>query len=150
MMVKIGDFFFRYRNALFPFVFALLFFEGTWPICNKEIVETWEMVVGILVALSGQTLRALPLGLLILNGAAKKTGLCGKARSKRNFCTLQESSLFREYFNPSWGGDCRKFSPFCFVWNSNSSLCLRNDYMRRGEIPGKKVWSGVQRLLQAS
>ncbi len=85
MMVKIGDFFFRYRNALFPFVFALLFFEGTWPICNKEIVETWEMVVGILVALSGQTLRALTVGLAYIKRGGKKNRFMRKGSFKAEF-----------------------------------------------------------------
>ncbi|MFO0854540.1 MAG: isoprenylcysteine carboxylmethyltransferase family protein [Planctomycetia bacterium] len=97
MMVKIGDFFFRYRNALFPFVFALLFFEGTWPICNKEIVETWEMVVGILVALSGQTLRALTVGLAYIKRGGKKKQVYAER--------LVQSGIFAHCRNPLYLGN---------------------------------------------
>lgn len=72
MMIKIGKFFFRYRNVLFPLAFVLLFFEKSWPICSSESIELWEIAVGILMALSGQALRTLTIGLAYIKRGGKK------------------------------------------------------------------------------
>lgn len=72
MIIKIGKFFFRYRNTLFPIVFALLFFGGTWPVFKNEHVKTGEIIIGIMVALSGQVIRALTIGLAYIKRGGKK------------------------------------------------------------------------------
>lgn len=128
-MVKIGNFFFRYRNILFPCVFVLLFFEGTWPVCDSKLVEMWEIVIGIIIALSGQILRALTIGLAyIKRGGKKKAGICGKTRSKWDFCTLQKPPLFRKSFDSHRSWNCRKLAAVCFVWDSVLRICLFGDH----------------------
>ena len=97
MMVKIGTFFFRYRNALFPLVFTLLFFEGTWPVCDSKLVEAWEMVIGIIIALSGQILRALTIGLAYIKRGGKKKQVYAEK--------LVQNGIFAHCRNPLYLGN---------------------------------------------
>jgi protein-S-isoprenylcysteine O-methyltransferase Ste14 len=59
MMVRIGNFFFRYRNALFPFAYALLFLNGPALAPDFRVA----LVVGLPIALAGQLLRGVTIGL---------------------------------------------------------------------------------------
>jgi len=59
MMIAIGNFFFRYRNGLFPLVYALLCFKSRPVLPNYQIAA----LVGVVVAFSGQLLRAVTIGL---------------------------------------------------------------------------------------
>lgn len=59
MMISIGNFFFRFRNALFPILYALLFVN------SGAIAEDFRLAaaLGFFVALIGQFLRAITIGL---------------------------------------------------------------------------------------
>jgi len=96
-MVKIGNFFFRYRNALFPLVFVLLFLEGTWPVCDSKLVEMWEIVIGIIVALSGQILRVLTIGLAYIKRGGKKKQVYAEK--------LVQNGIFAHCRNPLYLGN---------------------------------------------
>ena len=96
-MVKIGNFFFRYRNALFPLVFVLLFLEGTWPVCDSKLVEMWEIVIGIIVALSGQILRVLTIGLAYIKSGGKKKQVYAEK--------LVQNGIFAHCRNPLYLGN---------------------------------------------
>jgi protein-S-isoprenylcysteine O-methyltransferase Ste14 len=97
MMVKIGNFFFRYRNALFPLVFVLLFFEGTWPVCSSRVAEMWEIVIGIAIALCGQILRALTVGLAYIKRGGKKKQVYAER--------LVQNGIFAHCRNPLYLGN---------------------------------------------
>ncbi|MBI5679195.1 MAG: isoprenylcysteine carboxylmethyltransferase family protein [Planctomycetes bacterium] len=97
MMVKIGNFFFRYRNALFPLVFVLLFFERRWPVFNSELAERWEIGIGIVVALSGQILRALTIGLAYIKRGGKKKQVYAEK--------LVQNGIFAHCRNPLYLGN---------------------------------------------
>lgn len=97
MIVKAGNFFFRYRNALFPLVFVMLFFEGTWPLFDNHLIEMWEMVIGIIIALSGQTLRALTIGLAYIKRGGKKKQVYAE--------TLVQDGIFAHCRNPLYLGN---------------------------------------------
>jgi protein-S-isoprenylcysteine O-methyltransferase Ste14 len=58
MMIQIGNFFFRYRNALFPAVYALLVFKSRPLLADYKLA--W--CLGFLVAFTGQLLRAVTIG----------------------------------------------------------------------------------------
>lgn len=72
-MVNLGNFIFRYRNLIFPLFFVLLVF-GTRPVPGSEHLENWRYSIGILVAFSGQAIRALTIGLayIIRGGRHRK------------------------------------------------------------------------------
>src|SRR5690242_15199506 len=58
-MTRIGNFFFHYRNGLFPLAYLLLFAKGSLVTAHfKEMA-----IAGLLIALSGQVLRAVTIGL---------------------------------------------------------------------------------------
>lgn len=97
MIDKAGNFFFRYRNTLFPLVFATLFFEGTWPLFDNHLIEMWEIVTGIIIALSGQTLRALTIGLAYIKRGGKKKQVYAEA--------LVQDGIFAHCRNPLYLGN---------------------------------------------
>lgn len=97
MIVKTGNFFFRYRNALFPIVFALLFFEGTWPLFDNHLIEMWEIVVGTTIAVCGQTLRAFTIGLAYIKRGGKKKKVYAE--------TLVQDGIFAHCRNPLYLGN---------------------------------------------
>lgn len=97
MIDKAGNFFFRYRNTLFPLVFATLFFEGTWPLFDNHLIEMWEIVIGTLIALSGQTLRALTIGLAYIKRGGKKKQVYAEA--------LVQDGIFAHCRNPLYLGN---------------------------------------------
>jgi len=72
-MVTLGNFLFKYRNLVFPLLFVLLAF-GTDPFLGDRQTEKWIYVTGFVIALSGQVIRALTIGLayIVRGGRDKK------------------------------------------------------------------------------
>jgi len=68
-MVKLGNFLFRYRNVLFPLFYVLLFIPSM-PLIRAQ----WFMIAaGFIVALAGQTIRVMTIGLkYIIRGGSKR------------------------------------------------------------------------------
>lgn len=97
MIILIGKFFFRYRNALFPLVFLLLFFEETWPIFENELIENWEIAIGITMALGGQTLRVLTIGLDYIKRGGKNKQVYAEK--------LVQNGMFAHCRNPLYLGN---------------------------------------------
>jgi protein-S-isoprenylcysteine O-methyltransferase Ste14 len=63
MMIALGNFFFRYRNALFPVVFlVLLLLSPPRPWSGSPAADIWVDLLGLVVALAGQALRVLTIG----------------------------------------------------------------------------------------
>jgi protein-S-isoprenylcysteine O-methyltransferase Ste14 len=69
-MIKLGDFFFKYRNWLFPVFYALMFLPG------PRIMADWQMAVsiGLVIAFLGQAVRMTTIGFdyIIRGGRNKK------------------------------------------------------------------------------
>lgn len=59
MILRIGNFFFRYRNGLFPAVYVLLFLPGRPLFADYRLAA----LLGLVVAASGQVLRMVTVGL---------------------------------------------------------------------------------------
>lgn len=59
MIIRLGNFFFRYRNGLFPLAYALLFVPSR-PLFPDDRTAA---LVGLLIALAGQLVRAMTVGL---------------------------------------------------------------------------------------
>lgn len=73
MMVAIGNFIFKYRNSIFPLFFVVLVL-GVRPLPENGSVESWRYAIAITVALIGQFIRALTIGLayIIRGGKDRK------------------------------------------------------------------------------
>jgi protein-S-isoprenylcysteine O-methyltransferase Ste14 len=76
-MVKLGSFIFRYRNLLFPILFFLLVFSRTPSLGSKQL-EYLSYVIGVTVALAGQTVRALTIGLAYIKRGGKDKNVFAK------------------------------------------------------------------------
>ncbi len=93
MMVQLGDFFFRYRNWLFPVFYALMFVPA------RSILPDWRVAagLGLLVTLLGQAVRATTIGFdYIVRGG----------RNKRVYADdLVTGGLFAHSRNPMYVGN---------------------------------------------
>jgi protein-S-isoprenylcysteine O-methyltransferase Ste14 len=65
-MITIGNFFFKYRNLLFIFLYLLLFIPSP-PLFSEEMFGTkfyyWPIIIGLLITISGQIIRGATIGL---------------------------------------------------------------------------------------
>jgi protein-S-isoprenylcysteine O-methyltransferase Ste14 len=69
MMVRIGNFLFHYRNGIFPVVYAILLLPSRAFLASYELA----LGLGVLVAATGQILRAITIGLeYIVRGGRKR------------------------------------------------------------------------------
>src|SRR5436190_6779835 len=73
-MVKIGNFFFKYRNLVFP-IFGLAIFIPSPPVFSERVFGpdyyAIPMMLGIPIALLGQLIRALTIGLKYITRGGK-------------------------------------------------------------------------------
>src|SRR5216117_3713060 len=93
MMIRIGNFFFHYRNALFPLAYLLLFLNG------PRIIADYRLAVasGLLVALAGQGLRVMTIGLeYIIRGGRNRQVYAEK---------LVQGGIFAHCRNPLYIGN---------------------------------------------
>jgi len=96
MIVGLGNFLFKYRNLVFPLLFVLLAL-GTEPFLGNRQTEKWIYVAGFVIALSGQVIRALTIGLAyIVRGGRGK-----KVYAK----TLVKDGIFAHCRNPLYLGN---------------------------------------------
>ena len=76
-MIAIGNFFFKYRNFLFIFLYLALFIPSP-KVFRPEALGTayylWPIVLGLLITVSGQLIRGLTIGLayIVRGGRDKK------------------------------------------------------------------------------
>jgi len=77
MIRRLGNFFFKYRNLLFPVFFAVLAF-GTRPAAGSETHEALRYLAGFGIALSGQVLRAMTIGLAYIVRGGKNREVYAK------------------------------------------------------------------------
>lgn len=75
-MISIGNFLFKYRNLLFP-IFALTIFIPSPPIFTEAVFGPnyylFPLIIGVVIALSGQAIRAATIGLrYIVRGGKNK------------------------------------------------------------------------------
>lgn len=102
-----GRFFFKFRDFLFPVVFLGLALAG------RPAGGRWEGaldVAGILVALSGQLLRAVVIGLAYIRRGGKNKQVYADS--------LVQEGIFAHSRNPLYAGNFLALVGFCLVHNS--------------------------------
>ena len=93
MMVKLGNFLFRYRNGLFPVFYALLFVPSP-PLFEQP----WVAIgLGLSIAVLGQTIRILTIGLQYIIRGGKNKKVYAEA--------LVTGGLFSHCRNPLYVGN---------------------------------------------
>lgn len=99
-MIRIGDFFFKYRNYLFIFLYLLLFLPSPDLFGRERFGDSywiWPIVVGLIVTISGQLIRGATIGLdYIIRG-----GKDGKVYAE----TLVTGGMFEHCRNPLYVGN---------------------------------------------
>lgn len=99
-MIAIGTFFFKYRNLIFP-VFGLLIFMPSPPLFSERLLGpnyyVILMVAGLIVAISGQFIRALTIGLKYIVRGGKDKKVYAE--------DLVTEGLFRHCRNPLYVGN---------------------------------------------
>jgi protein-S-isoprenylcysteine O-methyltransferase Ste14 len=93
MMVRIGRFLFRYRNAIFPLVYVLLFVNGPPLVANYRLAA----LVGFCVALGGQIVRAVTVGLQYIVRGGKNRQVYARH--------LVQGGIFAHCRNPLYVGN---------------------------------------------
>jgi protein-S-isoprenylcysteine O-methyltransferase Ste14 len=93
MMIKIGNFLFHYRNVLFPSVYLLLFFQSQ-PVAASYRLAAW---LGFAVALLGQLLRAVTIGLDYIRRGGKNRQVYANR--------LVQGGIFAHCRNPLYVGN---------------------------------------------
>lgn len=97
-LLRCGDFFFRWRNYVFPAVLAALFLTlRPQPWLGDAALDEWLDVIGVLVACAGQALRALVIGLAYI----KRGGLNKQVYADR----LVTEGMFQVCRNPLYVGN---------------------------------------------
>lgn len=110
-MVRLGNFFFHYRNGLFPVVYTLLIFKspGLFPDYRTAAL------LGFLVAFSGQMLRAVTIGLdYIIRGGRNRQVYADK---------LVTGGLFAHCRNPLYVGNVTIIIGVAIASNSLFFIC---------------------------
>jgi protein-S-isoprenylcysteine O-methyltransferase Ste14 len=95
-MVTIGNFIFKYRNIIFPLFFVILV-VGVRPLPESGNAELWRYAIGISVALAGQTIRALTIGLAYIIRGGRDRKVYAK--------TLVRDGIFAHCRNPLYLGN---------------------------------------------
>jgi len=111
VMVRAGNFLFHFRNGLFPLTF-LVIAAVSMPLApfGSERADRWMDAIGLLVALAGQTLRALVIGLAYIRRGGK---------DKRIYAdTLVTEGLFAHSRNPLYLGNILVYLGLFLILNS--------------------------------
>ncbi len=94
-MIRLGNFFFKYRDTVFPLFFIILVF-GTKPelFLGSEYADRWLDCIGILTALAGQVLRALTIGFAYIRRGGKNKKIYADNLVKEGFFAHSRNPLY--------------------------------------------------------
>ena len=96
-MIKIGDFFFKYRNQLFIFLYALLLIPSA-PLFSREMFGdsywVFSLVLGMIVTTSGIAIRGLTIGLTYIERGGKDLKIHADALITRGLFTHCRNPLY--------------------------------------------------------
>lgn len=111
-LLRCGDFFFRWRNLVFPAVLAALFLT----LRPQPWLDDWLDLVGVLTACAGQALRALVIGLAYI----KRGGLNKQVYADR----LVTEGMFQVCRNPLYVGNALILLGLLLVFNHPVAYAL--------------------------
>src|SRR5437870_545724 len=105
-MIALGNFFFRFRNGLFPLAYLLLFWKNPPVFAN----ETVALAVGLALAITGQLLRAVTIGLVYIRRGGKNRQVYAN--------DLVTEGMFAHCRNPLYVGNFLIIAGLGFISNS--------------------------------
>jgi protein-S-isoprenylcysteine O-methyltransferase Ste14 len=99
-MIRLGNFFFRYRNFLFLFLYLALFIPSP-PLFSEQLFGPnyylWPVIIGLVVTVSGQLIRGATIGLAYIIRGGKE----GKVYAE----DLVTTGIFNHCRNPLYVGN---------------------------------------------
>lgn len=106
MMIKLGNFFFRYRNGLFPIAYLLLFCP------SPQLFDDYTLAagLGLAIALLGQLIRAVTIGLAYIIRGGKNRQVYAEE--------LVQDGIFAHCRNPLYVGNFLVLVGLGFLANS--------------------------------
>lgn len=118
-MVSIGNFFFRYRNVLFIFLYLALFIPSPrifTPGTFGADYYIWPILLGLVITVSGQLIRGLTIGLAyIVRGGQNKKVYADK---------LVTEGIFHHCRNPLYVGNILMLLGVGILSNSVLFVCI--------------------------
>jgi len=117
LMLKIGTFFFKYRNQAFPLIIVALFISTppTTTAFGSEALEAWKNILAIFVVLAGLLLRATVIGYAYI----KRGGLNKRVYAK----DLVTEGMFGVCRNPLYVGNMLVYSGL-FLFHGNPVVVI--------------------------
>jgi protein-S-isoprenylcysteine O-methyltransferase Ste14 len=110
-LVRLGAFFFKTRDVVFPLVYIpLLVLTRPWPFLGDPGLDWMLDAVGLATALGGQVLRALVIGLAYIHRGGKDKQVYA--------ATLQQNGIFAHARNPLYVGNLMIATGFLIVHNN--------------------------------
>jgi protein-S-isoprenylcysteine O-methyltransferase Ste14 len=118
-MIRIGNFFFRYRNFLFMFLYALLFLPGWELFTEKQFGPHYYWIPitsGLLITLAGQAIRGATIGLAYIIRGGKDKKVYAE--------DLVTSGIFNHCRNPLYVGNILMLAGVGILSNSAFFICV--------------------------
>jgi protein-S-isoprenylcysteine O-methyltransferase Ste14 len=109
-VIACGDFLFKYRNYLFPAIFVVLVLTASRTSWTSERVDDALDVAGVVLAVLGQALRALVIGLAYI----KRGGLNKKVYAS----DLVTTGIFASCRNPLYVGNAMILAGLLLICNT--------------------------------
>jgi len=110
-IVRVGNLFFKIRNALFPIVFIVIaLLTKPVPFLGSEARDRWLDALGITLAVAGQALRGLVIGLAYIRRGGKDKKVYADE--------LVQDGIFAHSRNPLYVGNILVFLGLFVVLNS--------------------------------
>lgn len=118
-MISIGNFFFKYRNVLFIFLYLALFIPSPRIFTEEALGQDyyiWPILLGLIITVSGQLIRGLTIGLayIVRGGQNKKV-------YAENLVT---EGVFRHCRNPLYVGNILMLLGVGILSNSVLFVCI--------------------------
>ena len=133
-MVKIGNFFFKYRNWLFIIFYALLFVPHVPQLFTPknfgEHYYLYPIIIGLIITVAGQAIRGATIGLAyIIRGGKNKKVYAEDLVTTGIFAHCRNPLVCWKYFNA-----CR-----CWYFIKLIIICGDNDSIFSFRLPGNCV-----------
>lgn len=108
---QVGNFFFRYRNGLFPVIFLVLalFVRPAWFLGNEQL-DRYATGIGIALALAGGLVRILTIGLVYIRRGGKDY--------KVYAVDLVTDGIYAHVRNPMYLGNLLIAAGICLMYGS--------------------------------
>ena len=95
MTLAVGNYVFRYRNAMFPIIFVLLALWGApRMLFGNPTVDQWLMRCGVVIALLGETVRLSTIGFQYIERGGKNRRIYASFLANRGMYALTRNPMY--------------------------------------------------------